>query len=83
MDVNEHELTVSLSEFRKQTDAVLETANHRPIAVLRAGKPAFYVMDPLLFEAIMEDLADQALFKKTIERLADKSPLIEVDIDDL
>ncbi|OWQ86268.1 antitoxin [Roseateles aquatilis] len=83
MEAKDHELTVSLSEFKRQTNAVLEAANHRPIAVLRGGKPAFYVMDPLLFEAIMDDLADQDVYKKTIERLAEKSTLIEVDLDDL
>jgi hypothetical protein len=31
----------------------------------------------------MDDLADQATYKKTIERLADKSTLIEVDLDEL
>ena len=51
--------------------------------MLRNGHAAFYVMDPLLYEAIMDDLADQATYKKTIERLADKSTLIEVDLDEL
>nr|WP_297379963.1 type II toxin-antitoxin system Phd/YefM family antitoxin [uncultured Roseateles sp.] len=83
MEASDHELTVTLSEFKKQTTLVLDAANHRPITVLRNGHAAFYVMDPLLYEAIMDDLADQATYKKTIERLADKSTLIEVDLDEL
>ncbi len=83
MDAAEHELTVSLTEFKTQTTAVLDVANHRPITVLRGGKPAFHVLDPLLYAALMDDLADQAAYRKTIERLSDKSPLIEVDFDQL
>ncbi|WP_431259740.1 antitoxin [Roseateles chitinivorans] len=83
MDAIEHELIVSLTAFKKQTDTVLKEAKHRPITVLRGGKLAFYVMDPILYEAVMDDLADQAAYRKTIERLSDKSPLVEVDFDDL
>lgn len=83
MDANDQELTVTLSAFRKQTGGILKEARHRPIAVMRNGKVAFYVMDPLLYEAVTEDLADQAVYKKTVQRLANKSELIEVDIDDL
>ncbi len=83
MEDSEQGLNVSLSEFKKQTMAILEEAQHRPIAVMRRGKPVFYAMDPLLYEAIMEDLADNATYKKTIERLGDKATLIEVDLDDL
>jgi len=83
MEASDQELIVSLSEFKRQTAAVLTTADHRPIAVQRDGKAFFYVMDPLLYEAIMDDLADQAAYKKTLERLSEKSTLIEVDLDDL
>ncbi len=83
MDANNDELAVSISAFKKQTETILKEANHRPIAVLRHGAPAFFVMDPLLYAAIMEDLADQPVYQKTIERLANASHLVEVDIDDL
>jgi antitoxin StbD len=36
-----------------------------------------------LFEAMMEELADQELYRKAASRLADKSRAIEVGIDDL
>ncbi len=83
MEANNDELTVSISAFKKETETILKEANHRPIAVLRNGTPAFFVMDPLLYAAIMEDLADQPVYQKTIERLANASNLVEVDIDDL
>lgn len=77
------ESTVSMSEFKKNPAAVLRTANNRPVAVLNHNKAAFYMLEPALMEAIFEELADQDLFRKVRARLAETSPNIPVDIDDL
>jgi len=37
---------------------------------------------PRLFEAMMEELADQELYRKVASRLADKARAIEVGIND-
>lgn len=76
-------LAVSMSEFKKNPAAVLREANHRPVAVLNHNRAAFYMVEPRLFEAMMEELADQDLYRKAAARLADKSRAVEVDIDDL
>jgi antitoxin StbD len=41
------------------------------------------VVEPLLFEALMEELAGQELNRKVLRRMADKSKAVEIDIDSL
>ena len=77
------EVSVSISEFQKNPAAVLREAKHRPVAVLNHNRPAFYMVEPHLFEALMDELADQEFYRKAASRLADKSRAIEVNIDDL
>ncbi len=77
------DVAVSMSEFKKNPAAILREANNRPVAVLNHNKAAFYMIEPELFEAIMEEIADQDLYKKVLARLADKSSAVEVNLDDL
>lgn len=77
------DITVSMSEFKKNPAAVLRGANNRPVAVLNHNRAAFYMVEPPLFEALMEELADQELYRKVLRRMADKSKAVEVDIDNL
>ena len=75
------DMTVSMSEFKKNPAAVLRAANSRPVAVLNHNKPAFYMIDPVLFEAILEELSDQELHHKVLERMTERAQAVEVDID--
>lgn len=77
------DVTVSMSEFKKNPAAVLREAGSRPVAVLNHNRAAFYMVEPRLFEALMEELADQDLYRKAISRLAEKSRAVEVDLDEL
>ena len=77
------DIVVSMSEFKKNPAAVLRGANNRPVAVLNHNRAAFYMVEPKLFEAMLDELADQELHRTVINRLADKSRAVEVDIDDL
>ncbi len=73
------DITVSMSEFKKNPAAVLRGANNRPVAVLNHNRAAFYMVEPPLFEALMEELADRELYRKVLRRMADKSKAVEVD----
>ena len=75
--------TVSMSEFKKNPAAVLRQAGNRPVAVLNHNKPAFYMLEPILMAAILEELADHDLYRKVRARMTDNLPAVEVDIDDL
>jgi antitoxin StbD len=77
------DMAVSMSEFKKNPAAVLRQAHQRPVAVLNHNRPAFYMIEPRLYEAMMDELADQALYRKALDRLADTSRAVEVDIGDL
>jgi antitoxin StbD len=77
------DVTVSMSEFKKNPAAVLRGAKNRPVAVLNHNRAAFYMVEPPLFEALMEELADKELQRKVLRRMADKSKAIELDLASL
>jgi PHD/YefM family antitoxin component YafN of YafNO toxin-antitoxin module len=51
----------SMSEFKKN-----------PVAVLKHNRAAFYRVEPQLFEAMRDALADRGLHRKTASRPAEK-----------
>jgi antitoxin StbD len=75
------DITVSMSEFKKNPAAVLRDAKRRPVAVLNHNKAAFYMVEPALFEAMLEELSDQALYRTVLSRMSERASAIEVDID--
>ena len=48
------DLTVSMSEFKKNPAAVLRQAAGRPVAVLNHNRVGFYLLEPTLYEALLE-----------------------------
>ena len=83
MDTIYADYSVSMSEFKKNPAQVLRTAGEKPVAVLNHNRPAFYMVTPKLFEALVEELADRDLVDLARQRLAGKETAIEVDIDSL
>ncbi len=77
------DVTISMSEFKKNPAAVLRETHGRPVAVLNHNKAAFYMLEPAFFEAIVEELADQDLHRKVLARTAERAQAIEVDIDNI
>ena len=75
------ELTISMSDFKKNPAKVLREAGTQPVAVLSHNKAAFYVVEPQLFEALMEEMADAQIIPLLKARLAQRAKAIEVDID--
>ena len=75
------DITVSMSEFKKNPAAVLRNAKRRPVAVLNHNKAVFYMVEPALFEAMLEELSDQALYRTVLSRMSERASAIEVDID--
>ena len=74
-------VTISMSEFKRNPAQVLRTAGEKPVAVLNHNRPAFYMITPKLFEALLEDAADRDLVELVRSRLAYEDQAIEVDID--
>lgn len=64
------DITISMSEFKKN-----------PVAVLNHNKAAFYMVEPALLEVLLEELSDQDLPRIVLSRMGERSRAIEVDID--
>jgi antitoxin StbD len=75
------DLSVSMSEFKKNPAQVLRTAGEKPVAVLNHNKPAFYMITPRIYEMLIEEVADRDLYELVRTRLAQKDLAVEVDID--
>lgn len=83
MDAIYADYSISMSEFKKNPAQVLRTAGEKPVAVLNHNRPAFYMVTPKLFEALVGEFADRDLVDLARQRLASKETAIEVDIDSL
>ncbi len=83
MDTIFADYSISMSEFKKNPAQVLRTAGEKPVAVLNHNRPAFYMVTPKLFEALVEELADRNLVELVRQRLARKDTAIEVDVDQI
>ena len=83
MDTIYADYSVSMSEFKKNPAQVLRTAGEKPVAVLNHNRPAFYMVTPKLFEALLEELSERDLVGLARQRLANKDTAIEVDIDSI
>ncbi|OGR00487.1 MAG: antitoxin [Deltaproteobacteria bacterium RIFOXYD12_FULL_50_9] len=81
MDTIYADYSISMSEFKKNPAQVLRSAGEKPVAVLNHNRPAFYMVTPKLFEALVEKLIDLDLVELVRQRLAHKDTAIEVDID--
>ena len=83
MDAIYADYSISMSDFKKNPAQVLRTAGEKPVAVLNHNRPAFYMVTPRLFEALVQGLGDRDLVALARQRLASTEPAIEVDVDAL
>lgn len=81
MQAIDADVMISMSEFKKNPAAVLRDAKSRPVAELSHSKAAFYLVEPALLEALIEELADQDLHRTVLSRMGERSLALEVDID--
>jgi antitoxin StbD len=83
MNANFADYSISMSEFKRNPAQVLRSAGDKPVAVLNHNRPAFYMITPKLFEALVEQVADRDLVELVRSRLATKDEAIEVDLEQL
>ncbi len=77
------DLSVSMTEFKKNPNEALRESGGQAVAVLSHNKPAFYMVPPERYEAMLEAIDDQRLMRVVKERLKQKGRAIEVSLDDL
>lgn len=77
------DLSISMSEFKKNPSQILRTAGERPVAVLNHNRPAFYMITPSVFETLIDRAEDRALTNIARQRLTLKDTAIEVNIDEI
>lgn len=75
------DVTISMSEFKKNPAAVLRDAKSKPVAVLNHNKVAFYMVEPAIFQAMLKELSDQDLHRTVLARMGERSRAIEADVD--
>jgi antitoxin StbD len=81
MDTIYADLSVSMTDFKKNPAEVLRQAGQKPVAVLNHNKPAFYTLTPKLFEAILEELEDKELNELARKRLSTSDDIVMVNVD--
>lgn len=81
MDTIYADLSVSMSDFKRNPAQVLRAAGEKPVAVLNHNRPAFYMVTPKLFEALIDEMTERDLLALVRQRLTLKDSAIEVDID--
>ena len=77
------DLSVSMTEFKKNPNEALRESGGQAVAVLSHNKPAFYMVPPERYEAMLEQIDDLQLVRVAKERLKQKGRAIEVTLDDL
>ncbi|MCG8291789.1 type II toxin-antitoxin system Phd/YefM family antitoxin [Pseudomonas entomophila] len=75
------DVTVSVSELKKNPTAVMASAQGQAVAVLNHNRVMGYMVPAELYEAMMEQLEDIELVALIKARAEEKS--VPVDLDDL
>ncbi|MHB1237741.1 MAG: type II toxin-antitoxin system Phd/YefM family antitoxin [Gallionella sp.] len=77
------DLSVSMTEFKKNPNVALRESGGQAVAVLSHNKPAFYMVPPDRYEAMLDAIDDLHLVRVVKERLKQKDRAIAVTLDDL
>ena len=70
-----------MSEFKKNPNVALRESGGLVVAVLSHNKPAFYMVPPDRYEAMLEEIDDLQLVRVVKERLKQKDVAIDVTLD--
>ena len=74
--------TTSISDFKKNPQAIIDAAQGESIALLNRNKTTAYIVSPEVYERLLETAEDVELWRIYEERKSEIDNAIEVDIDD-
>jgi antitoxin StbD len=75
--------TASISEFKKNPQAVIDAARGESIALLNRNKTTAYIVSPEVYKRLLEIAEDVELGRIYEERKNELDNAIEVSIDEL
>ena len=75
--------TASITEFKKNPQALIDAARGETIALLNRNKTVAYIVPPEAYERLLEMAEDIELGRIYEERKHEKANAIEIAIDDL
>lgn len=76
-------LAVSISELKRNPQAVIDDAHGEAIALLNRNKPTAYIIPAETYEMLMELAEDIELAGIIEQRKSEKANAIEVNLDEL
>lgn len=76
-------LSVSMTEFKKNPSGALRKSGGQAVAVLSHNKAAFYMVPPDRYQAMLEAIDGLHLVGVVKERLKQKGRAVEVSLDEL
>lgn len=81
MEVIHADMTVSVTELKRNFASVLSTAQNAPVAVLNHNKPEAYLLSARHYQNLMEmleDLHDERIVEERMD-----GPFVDVSLDEL
>ncbi len=81
MDIIYANITVSVTELKRNFAGVIKQAGEFPVAILNHNKPEAYLLPAAHYERLMAHLEDLEDAKLAQERA--NGPFVEVSLDDL
>ncbi len=76
-------ITISVSELKKNLSAVIKKSKGEPIAVLNHNTPTAYLVPSDTYDEIISRLEDYELSLIVKQRDAEKFQAVEVNLDEL
>lgn len=75
--------TASITELKRNPQALINDAKGEPIALLNHNRPTAYIVPAETYEELMELAEDLELGQIIEQRKAEKASAVEVGIDEL
>lgn len=75
--------TASISEFKKNPQAVIDAARGESVAILNRNKTTAYIVSPEVYERLLEIAEDMELGRIYEQRKNELDNATEVNIDEL
>jgi antitoxin StbD len=77
------EYSTSITDLKRNPNALLAEAHGMPIAILNHNKPVAYLVPAYTYEAIIDMLEDKKLVEIIVARENEIAKAIEINLDDL